>query len=340
MVRKKSDSTPQQQTPTEPQATTPAQSQSAAGSTPQAATASPMTKGQRAVALAAMPSDTSVLAGTFIGLLVLTSAYFLIEAAFNIEATSGYPMILRMALGLVGGIILFAVILAVGMIVVRMQRQMMLGNAMQVEYSDYAWLRDWANIVAADLELPRVEIFVTQDPVINAYAFGFIDPYCIVLNSGSIRYLSRDELKTVVVHEMAHIKYRHTLASVYLQPFITIPVVSIVTGWIAGFWQRRCEYTADRLALTYMWDAELVKNALVKVHIGPDTADGMNEIARQWMQYTAERPMNRFAQTFSNHPFLVRRLSHVDRTAQALGMAPPVADSQPAKTQDSSGAAS
>lgn len=90
----------------------------------------------------------------------------------------------------------------------------MLGNSLQVEFSDFAWLRDWANTVAADLEMPRVEIFVTQDPMINAYAFGFIKPYTIVLNSGSIRYLTHDELKTVVVHEMGHIKYGHTHAAI------------------------------------------------------------------------------------------------------------------------------
>ena len=38
----------------------------------------------------------------------------------------------------------------------------------------------------------------------------------------------------------------------------------------------------------------------------------MNKVARQWMQYTAEHPMNHFAQTFSDHPFLVRRLSQID----------------------------
>jgi hypothetical protein len=38
----------------------------------------------------------------------------------------------------------------------------------------------------------------------------------------------------------------------------------------------------------------------------------MNDIARQWLQYVADRPMNRLAQTFSSHPFLVRRLSQLD----------------------------
>lgn len=304
---------------------------------PQPAAAPQYSKGQLAVARAAMSSDNTVLAVTFIGFFFMTSAYFIFTALaehFHAEETSvmteQVPLWLRLIIALFSGAILFGVILLVGMFFIRMERQKMLGNAMQVEYSDYAWLRDWANVTAADLGLPRVEIFVTQNPVINAYAFGFMNPYCIVLHSGSIRYLTPDELKAIVIHEMGHIKYKHTIAMLYLQPFLALPFVSSVSGWLAGFWQRRTEYTADRLALTYTEDPELVKNALVKVHIGPDVAEGMNETARQWQRYTANRPMNRFAQTLSDHPYLVRRLDHIDEMAAKL-LAPqaPAAPTQP-----------
>lgn len=304
---------------------------------PQPAAAPQYSKGQLAVARANMPSDNTVLAVTFIGFFFMTSAYFIFTALadhFHAEETSvmteQVPLWLRLIIALFSGAILFGVILLVGMFFIRMERQKMLGNAMQVEYSDYAWLRDWANVTAADLGLPRVEIFVTQNPVINAYAFGFMNPYCIVLHSGSIRYLTPDELKAIVIHEMGHIKYKHTIAMLYLQPFLMLPFVSSVSGWLAGFWRRRTEYTADRLALTYTEDPELVKNALVKVHIGPDVAEGMNETARQWQRYTANRPMNRFAQTLSDHPYLVRRLDHIDEmTAKLLRPQAPAAPTQP-----------
>ncbi len=304
---------------------------------PQPAAAPQYSKGQLAVARAAMSSDNTVLAVTFIGFFFMTSAYFIFTALaehFSVEGTGveaeQVPLWLRLIIALFSGAILFGIILLVGMFFIRMERQKMLGNAMQVEYSDYAWLRDWANVTAADLGLPRVEIFVTQNPVINAYAFGFMNPYCIVLHSGSIRYLTPDELKAVVIHEMGHIKYKHTIAMLYLQPFLALPFVSSVSGWLAGFWQRRTEYTADRLALTYTEDPELVKNALVKVHIGPDVAEGMNETARQWQRYTANRPMNRFAQTLSDHPYLVRRLDHIDEmTTKLLAPQAPAAPAQP-----------
>lgn len=280
----------------------------------------PQTKGQIAVERARSTRDNVVLAITIVIFCLFTTGYF-IYSAFNRASLDNISRQVDLSIGegvvtvlvaIISMIIALGLMLGIGMFIVRMMRQQMLGNALQVEYSAYAWLRDWANQVSADLEMPQVEIFITQNPVMNAYAFGFARPYSIVLHSGSIRYLTEDELKVVVVHEMAHIKYRHANANVYLMPFLAIPIINVVGSWISGFWHRRAELTADRLALMYLGDSELVKKSLIKVHVGPDAADSMNEVARQWMQYTAERPMNHFAQTFSDHPFLVRRLSQID----------------------------
>jgi len=290
------------------------------------------TKGKIAVERARMSSDNIVLGVTFGVFFLLTFGYFIYsyfdEVAKHLGGVTFLGGVIGLLIALVLGCIFLAVSLGIGMFLTRMMRQQMLGNSLEVQYSAYAWLRDWSNEVAADLEMPQVEIFITQNPVINAYAFGFARPYAIVLHSGSIRYLTEDELKVIVVHEMAHIKYKHTDASVYLIPFLIIPIINMAGNWIAGFWRRRTEFTADRLALAYIGDAALVKNALIKVHVGPDTAKDMNDVARQWLQYKAERPMNRFAQTFSDHPYLVRRLSQVDYWDAAFH----AAQAQPAQT--------
>lgn len=284
------------------------------------------TKGQIAVSQARSTSDVVVLAVTLIGFFIISSLYLIIDYFMSDTFKAADGDILSVFIGLMGalfgGLLIFALILGAGMFMVRMQRQTVLGNALQVEYSDYAWLRDWINQVALDLNMPRIEVSVTQDPVMNAYALGFARPYIIVLNSGTIRYMTHDEIKSIVTHEMAHIKYKHTDASVYLQPFLSLPIVNVVGAWLAGFWQRRTELTADRLALLYMQDSELVKRALIKVHVGPDVAKNMNDVAQQWLQHNAERPMNRFAQTLSTHPFLVRRLSHIDKWKHMVEPAP------------------
>ncbi len=293
---------------------------------------SKQTKGQIAVKRAYSSSDIGVLIATFIVFFLISSGYFIISYLIDIsqESIGAVEIILGLIGVAIGGAFLFVLIILTGMFILKMQRQIMLGNALQVEYSAYAWLRDWSNEVAADLKMPRVEIFITQDPVINAYAFGFIRPYAIVLNSGTIRYMTKDEIRMVVLHEMAHVKYGHTIASLYFIPFMNIPVLGAFFSWLAGFWQRRAELTADRLALMYLGDSELVKQALIKVHVGPDVASSMNEVARQWQQYVAERPFNRFTQTFSSHPFLVRRISHVDKWKSLVELPTNVA-TQPAE---------
>lgn len=278
----------------------------------------PTVNGLVAVQRAKSQSDLVVLAITFLVLFGITASYFLITAFGEIASTSmSFGSALLVLFGaLLGGGFVFVLLLIVGMVIIRVQRQIMLGNALEVKYSDYAWLRDWANQVAAEMRMPQVEVFITQDPYINAYAYGFARPYNIVLNSATIRYLTDDELRVVVVHEMGHIKYGHTNVMVFLQPFLAIPFIGMIGSYISGFWRRRTELTCDRLALMYFGDPEIVKRALIKVHIGPDAAKYMNQIARQWQRHTADQPFNRIVETFSTHPFLVRRIIQLDRYAE------------------------
>ena len=237
------------------------------------------------------------------------------------------PAISEETLGVLGDFILFGAlaggVLILTLVMIRMMRQQMLGNALQVEYSDYAWLREWSNKVAADLQMPRVEIMVTQDPVINAYAFGFAKPYTIVLHSGSIRWLTHEQLKVVVLHEMAHVKFHHTKISAYLSPLMMLPLIGSLNNWMLGFWSRRAELSADRLALYYMRNEKLVKASLIGVHVGPDVASSFNDVAQQWQAYNTHNTFNRFTQTFSSHPFLVRRLQRLTETSAALGLTAP-----------------
>ncbi len=258
-----------------------------------------------------------ILASLGLMSLVLTTsigAWFYGEELLESGAESASPVA-----DFIGSLITYGI--AIGLILVvlltfiRMMRQQFLGNALQVEYSDYAWLREWSNKVAADLDMPRVEIMVVQDPVMNAFAFGFATPYTIVLHSGTVRWLTPEQLKAIVVHEMAHVKYRHTQISTYLMLLRMPPGIGAINGWLLDFWSRRAEYTADRLAVAYLRDTSLVKEALIGVHVGPDVASSFNEVARQWQVYMTDSYFNRFTQTFGSHPFLVRRLQCIDSFA-------------------------
>lgn len=280
---------------------------------------------QSAVERANRKSDYWVFAaivGTIlgaIGLFVLVGFFSALGAEVNgeVDIESGGSPLLAFVLNNLLLLLVAALLMGIILISIRMMRQQFLGNALQVEYSDYAWLREWASRVEKDLEMPRIELMITQDPVMNAYAFGFMKPYTIVLNSGVIRWMSQRELKAVVVHEMAHIKYKHTAMSAYAGILRAVPGFGTLFGWLLDFWSRRAELSADRLALAYLKDPKQVKQALICLHVGPDVATAFSDITQQWQEYTSENELNRFTQTFSSHPFLVRRLQHIDATARA-----------------------
>lgn len=257
---------------------------------------------------------TVVMCIAILGVVALFGAWAAISSGEMSASTdaSGLPWIFLIIIDYATWILLAAAVLIVMLVSIRMMRQMYLANALQVEYSEYAWLRDWSNLVAKDLHMPEVEIMVTQDPVMNAFAFGFMKPYTIVLNSGTVRWTSDDELKAIVVHEMAHIKYKHTAMSTYSNIFRVTPVFGSFFGWLLDFWSRRCEFTADRLALAYLNDKTQVKDALICIHVGPDVAAAFNTIAQQWQAYKTNNTFNQFTQTFSSHPFLSRRLHKIE----------------------------
>ncbi|PID32589.1 hypothetical protein CR956_01660 [Candidatus Saccharibacteria bacterium] len=284
-------------------------------------------RAQQAIESARNSSDTVVLVLTYIFFVVSSGGYFLWSSmAALIESLGKNPQRLESAaefgdgfvifIGLIFAVVFYAIwffiTLGLGMIFIRIYRHQILGNSLLVRYSDYAWLRDWTNQLAAELNMPDVEVYITQNPYINAYAFGFAKPYCIVLNSGTIRYMTDDEIKVIVIHEMAHIKYKHTNMNVFLQPFKVLPIVRAFSAWLAGFWSRRAELTADRLAIFYLQNPDIIKKSLIKVHVGPDAAKYLNQTAEQWLDFNTRGAMNAFSQTFSDHPFLVRRLKHID----------------------------
>ena len=111
------------------------------------------TKGQLAVARARNAQDNVVLTITIIIFCFFAASYF-IYTTFQEMSTdnAGHHVELSLSDGVIA--VLLAIVfmimglgmlLGIGMFMVRMMRQQMLGNALQVEYSAYAWLAQSRN---------------------------------------------------------------------------------------------------------------------------------------------------------------------------------------------------
>jgi Zn-dependent protease with chaperone function/RNA polymerase subunit RPABC4/transcription elongation factor Spt4 len=125
-----------------------------------------------------------------------------------------------------------------------------------------------------DVSVP--ELYLDQDPVVNAYTFGCEKPF-IVLQSGLVDLLTEDELFSVIAHEVGHIKCGHVLYKMVAQFLKTAAEViadmtfgfgKLITGpLLVAFyeWDRKAELSSDRASLLATQDADVVINTLMKL---------------------------------------------------------------------------
>ena len=127
------------------------------------------------------------------------------------------------------------------------------------------------------LSCPMPELYITTNPVLNAYTAGQRRT-CIVLHSALIECLTADELSFVIGHELGHIKCAHGLYRQLgdilmrywdmLTSMIPIPGVGLLRmPLMFAFWEwyRRAEYTCDRAALICVQDLDIGLHALGKL---------------------------------------------------------------------------
>ena len=86
-----------------------------------------------------------------------------------------------------------------------------LGNSIQVGAKQYSTIYGIFRECVRDLDIsPQPDLYVSQNPQVNSYALGHERPY-IVVNTGLLDLLTEVELRTVLAHELGHIKCDHTI---------------------------------------------------------------------------------------------------------------------------------
>lgn len=152
-----------------------------------------------------------------------------------------------------------------------------MGNSIQVGPRQYATLYHLFRECVRDLDIyPEPGLFVAQNPVVNSYALGKDSPY-VVLNAGLLDLLSEAELRTVMAHELGHIKCGHTIliqmatwamnAAAVLGE-MTFGIGNLVSsGLIYAFyeWRRKAELSCDRAALLVTDDLNLVMQTMMQI---------------------------------------------------------------------------
>jgi Zn-dependent protease with chaperone function len=217
----------------------------------------------------------------------------------------------------------------------RPQLVYLMGNSIQVGPRQYATIYGMFRECVRDLDIyPEPTLFVSQNPQVNSYAMGQEYPY-IVINTGLLDLLNEDEIKTVLAHELGHIKCGHTIliqmamwvmnaASVIGE--MTFGLGNIVSnGLIIAFYEWR-----RKAALLVMENPRTVMTTMMKISGGSEKfidecsleefikqsenyrnldEDGLNQIYKALM-YVGVNGM-------LSHPFPVERIHYLQEWANS-----------------------
>ncbi|MBM3273957.1 MAG: M48 family metalloprotease [Candidatus Sericytochromatia bacterium] len=126
------------------------------------------------------------------------------------------------------------------------------------------------------LDVAEPTVFVAETPGMNAWALGVEKPF-IVLTRGLVQNLSEAELRTVIAHEVAHIKCGHMLY-ITLARFLSVAATGIAdaTLGIGGIvamslrlalanWMRVAELSCDRAGQLVNRDSDVSVSTLMKL---------------------------------------------------------------------------
>jgi Zn-dependent protease with chaperone function len=213
-------------------------------------------------------------------------------------------------------------------------RQLFLANAVRVGptqrpdldalYSEVLETLDWTTV--------RPELYVTQTPIANAAAVGFENPF-IIIHSGALELLSREEQRALLAHEVGHIMSGHatytTLA--LLLVFFGIGNLAFLSGLaLLPFqlalleWHRKAEFSADRAALLGVQDVKTAMRMHLKFAGGREYGDTIDVDAfiAQAREYETgggawEAVIKILNTAFRTHPFSTVRAAELTRWIDA-----------------------
>jgi len=201
----------------------------------------------------------------------------------------------------------------------RSQHRALLQTARRVTSQNTAGLAHTIQQGITRLQPGDVEVYVAPSQALNAYTFGLASPRVVVLYSALFEVMDEDEVLFILGHELGHVALGHT----WLNSLVG-GVAGIPSSWGAGailtmaflWWNRACEFSADRAGLLACEKPEKAITALIKLVAGPEanTRLGMEMVYRQ-IDAEDDTFMGSLGEALGTHPMLIRRIQELRRYA-------------------------
>ena len=201
----------------------------------------------------------------------------------------------------------------------RAHHRNLLAQAQRINPRDTPRLARLVAESAARLQARSVQAFVVPDDTLNAYTFGLSSPKVLVLHSALLHVMDEDDLRFIVGHELGHIRLGHTWLNSLIgglagtpSPFLASTLLAMAFLW----WNRACEYSADRAGLLACGKPHKAIATLVKLAGGAE-ARTRGELAQVLQHIEAEddHVLSNLSETLTTHPMTIRRIEALRRYA-------------------------
>src|SRR5690349_5725957 len=189
-------------------------------------------------------------------------------------------------------------------------------------------------IACTTLGVDMPDLFVQQNPIVNAYTYG-TEKSVVVLHTGLLERLNDEETLAVIAHEVGHIHAEHVLylTAARIIEFLTNASVArllpgseilkfIISAGISSSllaWARRAELSCDRAALLVTQDPHVVGKVMMKLSGGTMASkidyDLFLEQGREFKKTCDESALDKFWANIINagqtHPFPIWRIGEI-----------------------------
>ena len=183
------------------------------------------------------------------------------------------------------------------------------------------------SVVVSKVGIEMPDLYVYNDPVMNAFTFGEAKPF-VCVSSSVIEKMTREEVKAILAHECGHILCKHVLYNSVVHTLEDIghdlgAIHYSLTGpmYLAlCYWSRRSEFSADRCAAAVVGE-KVFQSSMLKLTSGlANIGTDPYQLVRQAKEYHAHerksiwsRIQQNCRMAFYSHPQMVNRAYEIDR---------------------------
>jgi Zn-dependent protease with chaperone function len=221
---------------------------------------------------------------------------------------------------LCGSVLFVLVMLVISYLLNRSHHADLIQQARLVSPQTAPGLADMINICGRRLHSGPFQTYIAPANTLNAYTFGLVQPQVVVVYSAMLRVMDEDELRFIIGHEVGHMCLGHTWLNSLVGGMAGIPspyLAAVLLYFSFRWWNRACEYSADRAGMLACGKPEKAASALIKLAGGLNatrSVQGRQELQRR-IEAEDDSLQNELGELLSTHPMIVHRLEALRRYA-------------------------